>query len=207
MILLGSLLLGGCAEPDKPTISWFLAVQRGDIDQVERHIHWGSDINEVFPSGRTALHDAAEKGRMILIELLLKNQAEVDKLDVAGHSPLDVAVLNGRTQAAEILIKAGAAYDPSRQLLMAARQGVEDRDVVRFLKANGANLDTTDENGNTALMIATSLNNHRLVTHLVEQGADVNLRNRGGKSALHIARQIGATQISHQLERNGAVLQ
>lgn len=206
-ILLGSLLLASCGEPDKPTVSWFLAVQRGDIDQVERHIHWGSEIDAVFPSGRTALHDAAEKGRIILLKLLIDNNAEIDTQDAAGRSPLDLAVLNGRTQAAEILIEAGASYDPSMQLLMAAKHGVEDRDVVRFLKSHGANLDTTDDQGNTALMIATSLNNHRLVTHLIEQGADVNLRNREGSSALKIARQIGATEISHQLERNGAVLQ
>jgi len=204
LLALGSLL-GGCGGPDEPTVSWYLAVQRGDIAQVERHIHWNTDINQPFPSGRYPLHEAADKGRIILLKLLLKNQADIDVKDAAGRTPLDLAILNGRTQASEILIREGAHYDPSEQLLLAAKGDAEDRDIVRFLKEHGANLEATDENGDTALLIAIGRNNNRLVHHLVEQGADVDVRNRQGTSALQLSVEIGALEIYQLLIRNGAI--
>lgn len=43
--MLFALLLAACSEPDKPTIALNLAVERGDINQIERHVQTGSDIN------------------------------------------------------------------------------------------------------------------------------------------------------------------
>jgi len=206
LVLLPLLLLGGCSAPDEPTVPLYAAVQRGDIDQLERHIYWDTDINQPFPSGRYPLHDAAEKGRIIMLGMLIRNGAELEANDAAGRTALDLAVLNGRTQAAEVLIKAGARLDSSSLLLEAALRGVEDRDIVRFLKSQGADLDATDEQGNTALMIATSRGNHRLAHHLVEQGADLQLRNEDGQSALDIASERGALEIQEFLLRNGAAI-
>lgn len=206
ILLLLSLLAGGCGAPDRPTVSLYLAVQRGDIDQVERHLHWGSDINQPFPSGRMPLHDAAEKGRIVLVKLLLKHGATVDATDSAGRTPLQLAILTGRTQVAAELLRAGAQLDASALMLDAARAGVEDRDVVRFLGKHGANLNATDEHGNSALLIAIAKGNHRLVHHLVEQGADVNLRNHEGRTALDIATRNNAVDMQQFLLRNGAVL-
>ena len=202
--LLLALLLSACGAPDRPTVSLYLAVQRGDIDQVERHLHWGTDINQPFPDGRYPLQDAAEKGRIILLKLLLKSGAKVDVTDAAGMTALQLAVLGGRTRTAEELLKAGATLDASALLLQAAKAGVQDRDVVRFLKTHGADLDRADEDGDTALIIATASGNHRLVHHLVEQGADVNRRNREGLSALDIAQRNDATDLQQFLLRNGA---
>ena len=66
------LLLTGCAEPDRPTVSLYLAVQRGDIDQIERHIYWGANINQPDPEGQMPLHVAAREGQWVVVELLLK---------------------------------------------------------------------------------------------------------------------------------------
>lgn len=204
LILLLALLLNACSEPDHPTISLYLAVQRGDIDQVERHLYWSSDINKPFPDGRYPLQDAAENGRIIMLKLLLKNGAKVDLTDASGQTALQLAVLAGRTRTAEELLKAGAHLDASALLLKAARAGVQDRDVVRFLNAHGADLDAGDKRGDTALIIATASGNNRLVHHLVEQGADVNRRNRDGVSAFDIAQRDGATNLQQFLLRNGA---
>lgn len=199
-----SFLLLACDALDEPTISLYLAVQRGDIDQLERHIHWQSDINAPFPDGRYPLHEAADKGRAIIVQRLLKHQVELDVQDQTGRTPIDLAVLAGRIQVAQILRGAGAELDASRLLLWVAEQQVMDRDIVRFLAEQAADLETTNAQGDTALLIAVRRANHRLVAHLIELGADVNARDQQGASALQIARQQNLREIEQRLLRHGA---
>jgi ankyrin repeat protein len=204
-LVLFALLASACSQLEEPTVSWYLAVVRGDIEQVERHIHWDTEINAPFPNGRYPLHEAAEKGRVIMLRLLLDNGAETEVPDSAQYTPLELAVLAGRTQAASVLLKADAKLDASKVLLLAARHDVEDRDVVRFLKSHGADFETSDEKGNTPLMLAVERHNHRLTHHLVEQGANVNAANNDGKTPLLVAEEIGALELAGYLQRNGAV--
>lgn len=204
LIVLFSLSLLACDSLDKPTISLYLAVQRGDIDQLERHIHWQADINAPFSDGRYPLHEAADKGRLILLRRLLKHQAKWDVRDSQGLTPLDMAVLSGRIQAVEILQQAGATLDASGLLLMAAERQLTDRDIVRFLAGQGADLENTNAQGETPLLVAIRLANQRLVAHLIEQGANVNARNAAGDSALRLARRKQLNEIEQRLLRYGA---
>lgn len=205
LLALPLLLISACGAPDKPSVSLYLAIQRADIDQVERHLYWGTPIDQAFPSGRYPLHDAAAQGRVVLIRLLLKHGAEIGPRDSDGMTPLQLAVLEGRTQAAEVLFEAGAELDPSTLLLLAAQRDSKDRDVVRFLKGHGADMNATDGQGDSALLIATRHGNHRLVHHLVEQGAEVNLRNLAGQTALDLATAGQFREIRQFLLRYGGV--
>jgi ankyrin repeat protein len=200
-----SMLIGGCTAPDKPSIALYLAVQRGDLDQLERHIYWKTDINAVLPNGQYPLQVAAAKGRIVMVRTLLKHGADINSRSSADESALDVAVLNGRTQLAELLIEQGATMDASALLTKAARIGVTDRDTVRFLVESGADIEHLDDNGDTALLIAIRQDNHRLATHLVNLGADVNAETRDGQSALSLARSLGLGELISQLQRQGAL--
>jgi len=201
-----TLLLNACGAPDEPSISLYLAIQRGDIDQVERHIYWKTDINTAFPNGRYPIHQAADKGRIILLQLLIKNGANIDQLDQNQRPAIELAVLSGRIQAAETLIKAGATFDASQLLLSSAKAEINDRDIVRFLVKNGANTEAVNSKGDTALITSIRTANHRLSAHLIEQGAFVNARDKEGKSALTIANERGAINVYQLLLRNGATL-
>lgn len=197
-------LATGCSEPDRPSISLFLAVQRGDLNQLERHIHWGSDIDVVQPNGLYPLHVAAEKGRIVLVETLLDHGATLDQTTADGDSPLDLAILAGRTQIADLLLEHGADLKPTALLLKAAAASVTDRDIVRFLIAQGADTEQRNGNGDTPLLIAIRGNNHRLAAHLVQQGADVNVQDAQGESALVLAGRLGEQNLLSLLRRQGA---
>ncbi|MFM1891312.1 MAG: hypothetical protein RLZ44_389 [Pseudomonadota bacterium] len=198
------ILLTACAEPDRPSVSLYLALQRGDIDQIERHIYWGTDINELDPDGRRPLHVAAAGGRIVVVKLLLEHGAEVDAPDQTGRTAIEQAVLNGRTQIADLLLRHGARLDASALLLDAAVENVQDRDVVRWLAEHGADLEQRDGAGDTALLLAARRGNHRLARHLVDQGANVNAHDAGGHSAIAIARASGNSDIVSLLRRSGA---
>ncbi|MCB1723578.1 MAG: ankyrin repeat domain-containing protein [Gammaproteobacteria bacterium] len=204
LLAISVALLAACSEPDKPSITLYLAVQRGDLDQLERHLYWGTDINAVLPNGQYPLQVAADKGRIIMVRTLLKHGADIDRLTAQGDSALDLAILAGRTQVAEVLLAQGARFEPSTLLLKAAASGTTDRDSLRFLLDRGADLETRDADGDTALLIAIRQDNHRLATHLVNAGADVNVASRDGESALALARRLQVQELIRLLERFGA---
>ncbi len=203
LLLLFSLF--ACGEPDRPTISLYLAVQRGDLDQIERHIHWGADINQPDVDGRMPLHVAAEKGRVVVVKLLLQNGARIDARNSSGHPPLYAAVMAGRTQVAQYLIKLNAPFDADYLLSEAVRNQVQDRDVIDLLLDNGANIDhISSEHGDTPLMLAIREQNRVLTKLLISRGADVNLAGASGERPLTVAQRTGNPEIVRLLEHNGA---
>lgn len=203
-ILLLSVLLSACGEPDRPTIPLALAVARGDIDQIERHIYWGTNMETPDAQGRRPLHSAAVQGNIVMVRQLLEHGVEVDPVDPGGDTPLTLAILAGRTQTADVLIKYGAKLDPDALLLRAAREGNPDRDVVRYLTSRGANTEARDSQGDTPLLRAVRGNHMRLARHLVDAGADVNATDAQGYSALQIARSNNAKDMAAMLARYGA---
>ena len=60
MVIL-SLALSACSEPERPTISIHRAAETGDVDQLKRHIHWGTDVNARDDEGYTALFHATNR--------------------------------------------------------------------------------------------------------------------------------------------------
>lgn len=201
------LILGltACSKPDEPTISLYLAVQRGDIDQLDRHLHWDTDINSPFPNGSYPLHIAASNGRVVMVNMLLDYGAQINALDRNKHSAADVAILAGRTQVSDVLFKVGAKTDASALLIEAAKIGASDRDTVTYLIKKGADLHYLDnDSGENALMIAIRNGNSRLVNHLVDQGNDINKVSSQGKSPLAIAKEVNEKEIMELLLQNGA---
>jgi len=66
----------------------------------------------VKPSGESALHVTARKGKTSLLLILLNTQKNfLDYKDYTGSTPLHAACANGQTECAEILLKSGADPD------------------------------------------------------------------------------------------------
>ena len=76
--------------------------------------------------------------------------------------------------------------------------------LALYLIDKGADIQATDENGNTPLIYAASGHNDRLTRHLVNQGADVNARNINGITALDMAIHGGLADIVSFLISQGA---
>ena len=99
----------------------------------------------------------------------------------------------------------GAPYsgDLNSDLLIAAREG--DKEKVRSLIRNGANINSRDEDGDTALMIA-ALRGQDLgtVNTLLANGANVNARNNENDTALIYAASNDDAAILEALLNKGA---
>lgn len=204
-LFLALLMITGCSEPDRPTISLYRAVHAGDINQLERHLYWGADVNAPDPDGDTPLHVASARGRLIVARMLLDGGAKINAPNRDGKTPLYVALMKGRTQLADLLVKRGAKLDPNDMLHEVARNGVADRDVIRFLVANGGDINSPDEHGDTPLHLAVRQGERVVAKHLINQGADVNAVNQAGEAPLDLAVSRNDKDIIQLLERNGAV--
>lgn len=200
-----AVLLAGCGEPPRPTIALYPAIERGDLEQIERHVHWGSDINALDPDGQRPLHAAAEAGRSVVVRTLLDGGAEIDAPDREGHTALYVALMQGRTQVAELLVQRGAELEPTRLLQEVVDNGVYDRDVLDFLMEQGADINAENAAGDPPLLRATRQGNRLLAKHLIARGAEVNARGAQGHTPLWWALEAGNEDVARLLRRQGGV--
>jgi ankyrin repeat protein len=126
------------------------------------------------PLGSSPLmHDAALKGHVDVIEVLLAHQADVNSRDAQGATPLHDAALSGQLAAAEFLLDHGAETD--------ARDS---------------------ENGATPLHRAASWGRRDVVELLLKHGADRTIRDKSGHTALDLASESGQTEVMAVLKRN-----
>ena len=204
LILILLFLLSGCGGPEKPTVTLYLAMQRGDIEQIERHIAWNSDMNQLDRDGYAPLHVAVRKGRVAITRLLIKTGVDVNLPAANGDTPIALAILGAHPRIADLLLKAGAKLDATDLLLRAAEQGVSERGVIQYLTEHNANIEVKNARGDTPLLIAIRQGNHKLAKHLVNHGANVTVIDAQGKSALEIAKSLKLGDIALLLERNGA---
>ncbi len=205
-LLLMTLLLVACSEPDKPGVELYVAIKRGDIDQLERHIYWKTDLNSINAEGNSPLHESAIAGRMVMARLLLRNGARVNEKNRAGKTALQLALENGRTQLADVLISQFAAeFDATELLFSILLANVTDRDVIGFLANKGADTNALNTAGETPLTLAIKQANRLQAKHLIANKADVNQANRAGELPLALALKNNTPEIARLLESHGAL--
>jgi ankyrin repeat protein len=98
-------------------LAWGLPVDGGVVGErtplqafahqgTHRTVSWliahGANVNARVPGGRTAAHYAAERNtRPTTLALLVENGADLEARDDDGHTPLDIATLNGKSHLVE----------------------------------------------------------------------------------------------------------
>ena len=95
------------------------------------------------------------------------------------------------------------ANETTDQVLMVAAQ-IGKVDAVKRLLAEGANIETTDQQGRTVLDVATAFGQTDVVKMLLTAGANVNAGIGNRETALHIAAASGKTDIVKALLAVGA---
>ena len=120
-------------------------------------------------NGMTALHHAAQAGRLDVVDILLRYHADVNALDHRGRSALMEACHGGpwKLEPAEEIIQRLLDHNARVDLFQAAAMGRTDL-IATLLDRDGSLIDTPDLRGRTALFHAAHNNRRAVVKHLVE---------------------------------------
>ena len=139
---------------------------------------------------RKAIHHAAARGHVRVVEKLVESGADINIVDDDSRTPLLWAATNGWVSVAEYLINHGAAIN------LAQREGftplhaatyLGHLPMCQFLLSRGADINSADRDGWTPLHAAVCYGHPQIVRLYLQSGADVNKKTRDEETALHIA--------------------
>jgi len=153
--------------------------------------------------GRSLLWLAADQGMPALVKrLAAQNPDLVDRPDRSGYTPLARAVKRGFVTTASLLIDLGARLDTvtaegNSLPILAVLSGKPD--MLQRVLAHEPALNIRNNHGDTAIMLAASAGNERLVSLLIEAGADLQMRNSANQNAEQLARKNGHRKVAEMI--------
>jgi ankyrin repeat protein len=160
-------------SPSAKKIEAFLtAAQTDDATKVREMLEGGMPVDVRGEYGRSALHQAALRGCLRTIQVLLMARLEKNARDKYGYTALHLVAEMDKADAAHVLVQAG-------------------------LDVNAANGNRT-----TPLMLAALHEATQVAEVLLEGGAAVNARNEQGQTPLSLARSKRMKQLLRQAGAN-----
>jgi len=189
-------------------------IEENDLDKIEQFL-LSNDIDTTDDEFSTLLHYAVIEQKTDIIDVLLKNSANKDALNIRGLTPVQyaamgdnlqilkrmvitneyeglhlmhLAVATGKIHNVTYLIDVGYSVNAlDHSLRTPLHWAVQEGQlsIIERLYNNGAILDVVDGDGASPLYIAASENNSSIVNYLINQNVNVELNT--GISPLMIA--------------------
>lgn len=165
-------------------------VRDDDIPAAVENLRRGADPDELVEPDLTALADAAGRGHLEMVRLLLAHGADPGGHPTGGYPPLVMAAANGHLEIVRELLRAGApicqhtGHEGVTPLHAATQNG--QAECVHLLLGRGARRQQRDRAGQTPLHYAAASAHPPTITALLAAGADLMIRDRRGNTPLHL---------------------
>lgn len=164
--------------------------------------------------GQTALHLAARKVPVFLLNELIDAGCDLEALDREGRTPIFQAIAAGNCDNVAALLKRGAkglVIDKNHESTLSLADSLDRTDIVNLLVESGVDQafavpewPKEDENGTTQLMRAVAENRFLAVKVLLAAGAEVNHKDKAGDTAIFYAIRNCNYKMVKILLENGA---
>ncbi len=170
---------------------------------IDNHIF----VNQVNKEGMTPLFLAVHLNMIMIVDALLKNNANPNLLS-SGETPFFHACRLGRSEIISLFIEYGAAdfsfvNEKGENYLFAL---IRSNNLALFKKYyNKELLLVKDKIDNTLLHLAVIYGNEELVSFLISEGIDVNYKNAFLETPLFIAIENKQYKIAKKLLKLGAI--
>jgi ankyrin repeat protein len=200
-----------------------LAAARGDAAVIRVLLDAGVNVDSPNAEGQTALMAVVRTGSLEAAQLLVKRGANVNARESwGGQTALMWAAAQAQPAMIRLLLKAGAHVDERSSvrdwqrrvtaegrpkdmnrggltaLLYAARQGCVD--CLKALLDKGADINQSDPDGGTAMILALLNYNWDAARFLIGAGADVNLWDIYGQTPLYVAVDMNTLPVGRRVE-------
>lgn len=178
----------------------YVAIWKGNAEVAKLLVKYGANVNDNYERNRTPLHIAIGRKQLEIARLLIKNGASVNaKTNNHGKddlTPMHLAIFADTLEFIELLANHGAIIDERESteghtpLHFAALYG--NKSIIRALVDKGQNIEDTDNNGRTALFLATrqyteAENDSRIevIKYLIDElKADITRRDNNNNTVL-----------------------
>jgi uncharacterized protein len=188
-----------------------LAAVNGNAALIEALLAAGASANTVVSKGQTVLMTAARTGNPAAARVLIEHGADVNARESQlGETALMWAASENQAEVVTLLASRGADINARSStiqfpkdrfglegvltilphgnwtpLMYAARDGGVD--AARALAKAGAEINATDPDGTTALILAIMNAHYDTANAILEAGADPNITDKAGMAALYAA--------------------
>lgn len=189
--------------------SFHAAARARDMMAINAFLDAGINPNARSESdGRTALIDAAARGDLEVVNVLVARGADVNVRDDQGYTPLLHAIEARHEQIEQVLLH-HPKLDPNAKGLngitaLGSYTWRDRKDAVQKLLELGADANAQDNDGDSALHGAAQSGNVEILNILLARGANANLKNKVGGTPLMWAAVFGNEEATRRLLESGA---
>ncbi|XP_058466349.1 uncharacterized protein LOC131439404 [Malaya genurostris] len=163
--------------------SFHLAIHAGFLTVAKGIAHTISNLNDI----QDPLHLAARSGSIELLQFLIDEKQDVNKLNLHKESALDIAIRCNHPQAARVLLDNGATIGKLSLHAAILTEYTETTECVKLLLEKGADPNEYDHLGRTALHLAALFDNRKCLAILIGSGSSVLSKDFNGRIPLHYA--------------------
>jgi ankyrin repeat protein len=150
----------------------------------------GSDPNHPNEIGKTPMLLGVGMGKLDIVKLLYSYGGSLTQGDINEDSPLHYAVERDYIEIVEWLVMHGVSTEiENTQKSTPLHLGIDSYNSLTYLLEQGANPNSQDNLGWTALHFAAHANEVEIGKKLMRWGADIHLCNFKGETPLDTARQ------------------
>lgn len=184
------------------------AAQSGARYDVERLLGSGHDTEELhLHTRRNALMVAAHCGKDDIVDLLIQNNAQLNRTDASGSTALHLAASRGHVSVVELLVMEAIDIEAETRLgrtalWVSANNG--HLQTTQMLLEEGAKVNARADNQMTVLHVAAREGDFEITSLLASYGADIDARDASMMTALHYACEGGHVKVMELLLNNKA---
>lgn len=146
---------------------------------------------------------AGVEGDVDTLKRLMAEGVDVNAANAYGYTALHYAAGNGRLEAMQLLLDAGAnvhaVCQPFGRTVLMQAAGRGGADAVKLVLTAGPRLEDRDNDGRTALMVAALAGDKDAAFALVEAGADARATDTHGAKASELAAELGHNWVASLL--------
>lgn len=149
------------------------------------------NINNINVFGENSLFLAIRKKNLLFIDLLIKNNIDIDLKNKIGETPFLLALKLGDIQIIEFLIKSGVKVNTinnnGQGNIHYYLMGGNYKDINYIVDLLNVNFSIKDNYNNTLLHYAAKYSNPSILKFFIEKNININLVNQNNQTPLYVA--------------------
>ena len=193
-----NMLVNRCTEKGETAL--IFATHANSLELVDLLLEAGAMPNLASITRGTALHLAVAHSNKEMVQKLINAKADVNFANDNNQYPLRIAVAENNVKIITLLLDAGANPNckPNKfqeSILMQTISQKKNNEIIFKLIDAGADVNAVSSDGNTPLLLATTLGDSQLVQKLLAKGARANVTHSNECTPLITAITTGNLEI------------